>query len=50
MSQKEGVYPYDHMDCFEKFDQTELPTKEQFYGILNNQHITNGEYDNARKV
>ena len=26
MSQK-GVYPYDYMDWFEKFDQTELPTK-----------------------
>ena len=26
MSQK-GVYPYDYMDSFEKFDQTELPTK-----------------------
>ena len=49
MSQK-GVYPYDFMDSFKKFDQTELPTREQFYSILNNQHITNGEYDHARKV
>ena len=49
MSQK-GMYPYDYMDCFEKFDQTELPTKEQFYSILNDQHVTNGEYDLARKV
>ena len=48
MSQK-GVYPYDYMDCFEKFDQMELPTKEQFYSILNDQHVTN-EYDHARKV
>ena len=28
---KEGVYPYDFMDSFEKFDQTELPAKEHFY-------------------
>ena len=49
MSQK-GVYPYDYMDCFEKFKQTELPTKEQFYSILNSQHITNVEYDHAKKV
>ena len=49
MSQK-GVYPYDFMDSFEKFDQTELPTREQFYSILNDQHITNGEYDHARNV
>ena len=39
MSQK-GVYPYDYMDCFEKFSQTELPTKELFYSILNDQHVT----------
>ena len=49
MSQK-GVYPYDFMDNFEKFDQTELPTKDQFYSILNDQHITDDEYDHAKKV
>ena len=26
---KKGVYPYDFMDSFEKFNQTELPTKEK---------------------
>ena len=41
MSQK-GMYPYDYMDCFEKFDQTDLPTKEQFYSVLNDKHVTNG--------
>ena len=49
MSQK-GVYPYDFMDSFEKFNQMELPAKKQFYSILNDQHITNDEYDHARKV
>ena len=49
MSQK-GVYPYDFMDSFEKFDLTELSTKEQFYSTLNDQHITNDEYDHATKV
>ena len=49
ISQK-GVYPYKFKDSFEKFDQTDLPTKEQFYGILNDQHITNDEYNHAKKV
>ena len=49
MSQK-GVYPYDFMDSFEKFNQTELPNKDQFYSILNGQHITDDEYDHANKV
>ena len=49
MSQK-GVYLYDFMDSFEKFNQTELPTKDQFYSTLNNQHIMDDEYDHAKKV
>ena len=49
MSQK-GVYPYDFMDSFKKFNQMALPTKDQFYSILNNQHITDDEYDHAKKV
>ena len=49
MSQK-GVYPYDFMDSFGKFNRTELPTKDQFYSILNDQHITDDEYDHANKV
>ena len=49
MSQK-GVYPYDYMDCFEKFNQTELPTKDEFFSVLNDQHITNREYGHAKKV
>ena len=46
MSQK-GVYPYDYMDCFETFNLTELPTKDEFFSV---QHITNREYDHAKKV
>ena len=49
MSQK-GVSPYDYMDCFEKFDQTKVPTKEQFYSILNNENITDEEYEHAKNV
>ena len=49
MSQK-GVYPYDYMDSFEKFDQTELPTKELFCSILNDRQTTNEEYSFASKV
>ena len=45
-----GVYLYDFMDSFEKFNQMELPTKDKFYSILNDQHITDDEYDHAEKV
>ena len=44
------MYPYDYMDSFKKFNQTELPAKEHFYSILNDQDITNDEYDHAKMV
>ena len=47
---QKGVYPYDYMDSFEKFDKTELPTKEEFYSILNNEHITDEDYQHAKNV
>ena len=47
---RKGIYPYDFMDSFEKFDKTELPTKEEFYSILNNEHITDEDYSHAQKV
>ena len=49
MSQK-GVYPYHYMDSFEKFNEKEIPTKDKFYSILNDQHITDDEYNHAKKV
>ena len=47
---RKGVYPYDYMDSFEKFNKTELPTKEEFYSILNNEHITDEDYNHAQNV
>ena len=47
---RKGVYPYDFMDSFEKFDQTELPTKDQFYSILNDQRISNEDHQHVKNV
>ena len=47
---RKGIYPYDYMDSFEKFNKTELPTKEEFYSILNNEHITDEDYNHAQNV
>ena len=44
-----GVYPYDFMDSFEKFNE-KLPTKEEFYSILNDEHISNEDYEHAQNV
>ena len=46
---KKGVYPYDFMDSFEKFNE-KLPSKEDFYSILNDEHITDKDYQHAQTV
>ena len=46
---RKGVYPYDYMDNFNKFNEL-LPTKEDFFSILNNEHITDEDYNHALKV
>ena len=48
MSQK-GVYPYDYMDSFDKFNE-KLPTKENFFSIMNNENISNKDYQHAQTV
>ena len=47
---RKGVYPYDSMDSFDKFNKTELPTKEEFYSILSDEHITDEDYQHAKNV
>ena len=49
MSQK-GVYPYDFMDSFNKFNETKLPKQEDFYSILNDEHISGEDYKHAQNV
>ena len=47
---KKGVYPYDFMDDFEKFNLRELQSKEQFYSLLSDKNITDEDYEHAKKI
>ena len=49
LMQKKGVYPYDYMDSFDKFDVEKLPLKDEFYSILNDTHIADTDYEHAKK-
>ena len=49
MKQK-GIYPYDHMDSFDRFNETKLPVQQDFYSILNNEHISDEQYKHAQNV
>ena len=47
---QKGVYPYDYMNCLEKFSETQLPIKEDFYSKLNDCNITDKEYEHAQDI
>lgn len=47
---RKGVYPYEYIDSYEKFEETELPTIDKFYSSLNEEDISQKEYDHAKNV
>jgi len=47
---KKGVYPYDYMNSFSRFNETELPARQDFYSILNDTNISEEEYNHAQEV
>ena len=47
---RKGVYPYDYVSSIEKFDETQLPPQEEFYSKLNDENITDDEYQHALNV
>ena len=49
LMKKNGVYPYDFMDGFDKFDYKELPTKNEFFSMFTQEGITNEQYQHAQQ-
>ena len=47
---RNGVYPYEYMDNWERFNETKLPDKKPFYNKLNLEDITNEDYKHGHKV
>ena len=47
---RKGVYPYEYMEDWEKFNETTLPGKEEFYSNLNMEDITDTDYMQAKRV
>ena len=47
---RKGVYPYEYMDSWEKFDETTLPPKESFYSNLNLEDFSDGDDTHSQKV
>ena len=47
---RKGVYPYDYMDSWKRFEEESLPDKESFYSELNKEYISDSDYEHAKKV
>ena len=47
---RKGVYPYEYMDSWERFNETPLPDKESFYSNLNMEDITDVDHRHAKRV
>ena len=47
---RKGVYPYEYMDSWERFNETSLPNKEDFYSNLNMEDISDIDYGHANNV
>ena len=47
---RKGVYPYEYIDIWERFDETSLPEKKVFYSELYLEDITDEDYTHAQKV
>ena len=47
---RKGIYPYEYMDSFDKYNETSLPPIEQFYSKLKQSNIKLEDYQHAEKV
>jgi len=47
---RKGVYPYEYVNSFERFDESQLPPKEAFYSCLCREGISNADYEHAQRV
>ena len=47
LMRRKGVYPYEYMDGWDRFEETKLPAKEAFYSRLNMKGISDRDYERA---
>ena len=47
---RKGLYPHEYMDDWKKFNETLLPEKEDFYGHLNMEDLTDAHYAQTKRV
>ena len=47
---RKGVYHYEYMDGWDKFNETSIPSKESFYNNLTMENISETDYRHSNNV
>ena len=47
---RKGIYPYECIESWKRFDETLLPNKKALYNSLNMNGVTNVDYTRAKRV
>ena len=47
---EKGVYPFEYMDSFKKFNEDKLPDKDEFFSSLKDKCINKEDYDRAINI
>ena len=47
---REGIYPYEYINSWIRFDENTIPPKEAFYSKLNLENIIDKDYEHVKKV
>ena len=47
---RKGIYPYEYMESWERFKETSLPSKQEFYSSLNMEDVDEIDYRHGNNV
>ena len=47
---RQGIYPYEYMSSWDKFEESQLPSIEAFYSNLNMSNVSDDDYEHVQRV
>ena len=47
---RKGIFPYEYLDSFEKFQEPQLPARESFFSTLRQEECSEKDYAYANQV